>query len=318
MKIVNVCVWILTIASLTTAHKSAEPYLYVVYYENEGCGGGAVSMIGFASEDDEILYGGRSSTGLCAHESICLVDWDSSQCQEMERTKAGNMTFSIGEEGLIFQCDETDTDGDCSVLDKCYGSSVYPNCHFIVALTSEIVANPDLIRNTDTSNLDQQSYLMFYSDAECSDFEGMQSVASGPTDLAVTDVSVSCQDAMACLFFPDGQACEKAVNGGELGTTRIIAETRNNGRNAFSCEEDGTCSEMSPDVCMSSSIHPSCHYRWVSAVQLIEDPAKFLNSPSAPEPTTAPTPAPTPSSSTLSKLSVLIFLVAGATVGGAL
>ena len=278
---------------------SWEPYLYVVYYENAGCGNGsAISMIGFTSDEEELLYGGRSQEGSCALESICLVDWKSSQCQDLQRTKAGNMTFSIGKEGFVFQCDNTNTDGECSMLNQCYQSSVYPNCHFLVMVTSELVKRPQLIQNSNPTNLEQQSYLLFYSDSKCTHFEGMQSLASGSTDLAVTENSVGCESAMACLFNPEGPTCKGLVsNRSALSTKKIIVETRNQGRDSVSCSIDGdpsSCEAVSPDACVESDIHPSCHYRWVSAVRLLEDPAFFLVSPT-PEPTDAPSQAPLPS-----------------------
>lgn len=254
---------------------------YVIYYEQEDCGSEAVSAIGFVSDDDDELIGYTGGeNALCATESLCLVDPNSEQCQALEFVKKGETTFSIGEDGLIFQCDSTNTDGECSFLDQCYGSSVYPNCHFIVATTSDIVKNPDLIRNTKTEGntaLDEHAYLVYYADSECSELEGIHGIVNGETEVAVTDESISCRDAMACAFHPLGAACNSTMGDGGVTAKimRMLTGPHVNGE-ATTCKLEGDCVPVPNSKCIQSTIHPSCYYRMPTAVALLSNPDEYL------------------------------------------
>ena len=248
---------------------------------------------GFVSDNINKVIGAKSSNGRCAEEVACMLDPASTQCKALQPTSTGNSTTSISDDGLIFQCDDTNTDGECHLLDDCYESSIFPSCMFVLALTSTIIKQPELIKNSVTKHLDQQSYLLFYSDPECVEFEGLKGFVSGPSvELVQTSDSVSCEDAMSCLLAPGSDLCKE--KGGVTGsTTRVFTETRNNGRDAYQCSppdsstdvavsknaETRDCDEMESKGCIRSTIHPSCYFRWTSATRFMEDPGSFLNSP---------------------------------------
>ena len=140
-----------------------EPYLYVIYYESDDCSELPVTVRAFVGDDEAILDGRVSEEGSCTAEGVCLVDANHDYCQNLNVTVKGETTFSIDDKGLIFQCDETNTDGECSFLDQCYGSSVYPSCHFDVRLTSDLVKDPSLVHNPAVASfpdLDKHVYLV--------------------------------------------------------------------------------------------------------------------------------------------------------------
>jgi len=296
-------------SSNTLANSLSEPYVYVIYYLDPVCHKYPVSIIGFVSNDDAILYGGRAihDQGIapaCSIESSCLIDQYSPQCQGLNRTKVGVTTFSVSQGGLIYQCDTTNVDGQCSILDQCYGSSVYPDCYFQVALTSELTNNASLITNPhpEAEIYHEQAYMLFYSDVSCQMLEGIQGVMAGTNnELVMTDTTIFCQHSMVCLFNPTGKACSELLAGQTMQNYTIVFETINNGTDVAVCHEGtqtaSTASTGSSTItsngttctniitsstggkCQASPIYPSCYYKWASGVQLFKDPTLFLGEP---------------------------------------
>jgi len=255
------------------------------------------------------LYGGNSTDGLCATQGVCLIDQFSAQCQALERTVEGQMSFSIDASGLIFQCDETNTDGECSFLDQCYGSSAFPACNFVTLASSKVAANPNgLLLNTNPVGLEEQTYWHFYSDATCQQWEGSQGILNGPTQATSlmgsptapsdpnagatpptdgglnsttgTDggMTTTCREAMACLFNPTGAGCLDL--GVPLTSVTLYSSTENAGQDALACE-DGTlsnCQLQDPNACVASTFYPGCYYKWSSAAQLLASPSTFITS----------------------------------------
>lgn len=263
--------------SAVQGQEASEKYLYVIYYEDDGCNNIPTSIIGFVGDDDDLLYGGNSTTGLCATEGVCLIDSNSEQCQALERTVNGTMTFSIDDTGLIFQCDETNVDGECSFLDSCYGSSAYPSCFFIVQVSSNIADDPNgLIQNADPVGVEEQGYLHFYSDDSCSQWEGSQGILNGETTYTSfeEDADITCRDAMACIFNPEGATCQ----GYDVPTSEYTVFSGTLGDDATLCASGNSteCVVQDPTACMESPIVPQCYYKWSSAAAFLKEPTNFI------------------------------------------
>ena len=154
-----------------------------------------------------------------------------------------------------------------------------------MALTSTIIKEPELIQNAQlpSQQLDDQSYLLFYSDAECQTFEGLKGIATGSTELPTTKDTITCQAAMACLLAPDGETCR--ASGGLTGATQtIVTATTEEGRDVLTCDSSSTevtpknCQNTTDSVCLPSPIHPSCYYRQTSAARFVQNPAAYLQS----------------------------------------
>lgn len=308
-----------------------EPYVYVIYYLDDQCSHSPVSLAGFVSDDDETVHAADfvpetangTTTNLafpysgppapaCSMESSCLLNPFSTECRALNQTRIGVTTFSISDQGLVYQCDNTNTNGDCGFLVGCYLSSVYPHCYFRVALTSTLVTNASLLANTHNVSHDvyhEQAYMVFYNDSQCQILEGIQGALAGTTDYVMTDPTISCQDAMVCLFNPLGQACSTLLGVGYNRTNYTVTfDVVNQGRDVALCPQPAPSSHPSSssiavhpyhnisnqssslgctDIvttpsqpCLPSPIHPSCYYKWTSAVELLQHPESFLGSAS--------------------------------------
>ena len=228
-------------------------------------------------------HGARDAEGRCSQEVLCLVNPESDQCKSLQFTKDGVTVHSVNENGDVFQCDSTNTDGDCSYLTDCYGSSLFPNCKFFTTKSSAILADPSLISNANPAGLEDSTYMIFYSDDECQEWEGLKGVTSGEHVFdRITDDSVSCSDALACVFHSQGDKCQTLDTTNT--TTRILTQVTTTGTSQ-TCDEAGVCQDVDDTQCVRSTIAPSCYVRMTSAQMLVSQPQKYLTTTA----TTAPT-----------------------------
>lgn len=117
--------------------------------------------------------------------------------------------------------------------------------------------------------------MMFYSNDDCSEFEGVKGIVSGETSLAMTPESMSCEGVVSCALYPTAEQCQN--NGGTTGEFFTL-RTKPAATNAIVCadENDGSCEEVDPKECMRSEIFPSCWYRLATAKTFFSDPEDFL------------------------------------------
>jgi len=233
---------------------------------------------------DLFWHGALDPEGRCAQETLCLVNPESPQCMTMEITKNGTTTHSVNENGDVFQCDSTNEDGDCSFLEynSCYSSSLFPSCQFYTTKSSVVLAEPNIISNSDPQGLEDQSYMIFYSDDACSEWAGLKGVTSGEQTFPVkTDESVSCLDALACAFHPEGDKCKSLTTVAE--PTRMLTMVGDDGVTQMcgDLEDPSTCEPVDASACVQSELLPSCYYRMASAGNFLSDPASFVVSSSA-------------------------------------
>jgi hypothetical protein len=263
-------------AALSVQSEPLEPYLYLIYHGSDDCGGGfAVTIQGFVSGDSFAAQGAAAFR--CATETLCLVNSNSIQCSALNNTFIANVNFTVNDDSSIYECDDSNTDiglEQCMLFGDCEPSSLYPNCHFSAHLKSELTQNPTLLFNPNPYPATRgQVYLVYHNDEACSNLAGLQSLIVGVKEMIATNDSVSCEESMACLIQPNGSTCQAIPNTILVNTS---VETRNFGRDVFSCDDEGICEERDPQACVQSSIYPNCHYHIVSAVRLLDDPARYL------------------------------------------
>lgn len=272
----RICLFLLVLTNEDAAVAEKEPYVYVIYDANDDCGSAPVTIQAFVSDDDAVLNGRDSGTGKCADEGICIINPDHDYCQGINATKIGKTVFSVDDGGLVFQCDSSNTDGQCSFLDHCYRSSVYPACHFSVAVTSDLLANPSLVTNHNVSNypeLTKHVYQAFYSDPSCKAFVGMEGVLTDGLSVRKTiqdRTNLTCEESMACVFNPTGERCKGY--GGTTGSVWINATILDERVVLCPYAHPGDC-EWVPIQCQVDRNFPQCYSRWVTASDFFEDPA---------------------------------------------
>jgi hypothetical protein len=275
--------------ALLVQSEPLEPYVYLIYHGADDCSGGFADTVqGFVSGDSFTSQGAAEFR--CATETLCLVNSNSIQCSALNKGIIANGNFTVNDDGSIYECDDTNSGislEQCMLFGECEASSLYPSCHFSAHLTSELTENPTLLSNPNPFPATRgQVYLVYHDDETCSHLVGLQSLIVGVTEIVTTDISVSCQDSMACLIQPNGSTCQAIPNTIPVNTS---VETRNFGRDVFGCDDEGVCEERDPQACVKSSIYPNCHYHIVSAVRLLEDPARYLtNNTDNDAPTSAP------------------------------
>lgn len=206
--------------------------------------------------------------------------------------------MSVSEDGLVYECDTTNEEAECSVLSGCYESSVYEHCSFELATTVTLVADPDKYLSypdaKDDPALEQTSYFIFYSDSSCDDVEGIRGVVNNESNpIAVTSETVPCRDAMACAFHGHlpgvlNRVCRDVSGLDVVGwdeqtppTIDLSLESIQDGQ-AVPCfqESDSSsktiCEPVDPNTCQKSTLYPSCYYRLATAATFFGNPGDFL------------------------------------------
>eukprot|EP00934_Nitzschia_sp_Nitz4_P000656 Nitzschia sp. Nitz4//scaffold95_size97785//28046//29301//NITZ4_004660-RA/size97785-augustus-gene-0.106-mRNA-1//-1//CDS//3329560451//656//frame0 len=288
----------------------SEPYVYTVYYDGHGCEGSIVSLNPHVSGDDEVVQGTSNvNSTMCSVQSICLADLDADLCDLYAINRTAVAHTDINKDGNIYQCDTSNEDVDqaqCRYIRGCGNSSLFPDCNFVLMTTSDIFEDLDQVRNLnvyDDEGLALTSYMSFYSDANCTEFEGTQGIVAGETEFQGVSESLSCEQALACVFNPEGEWC---INGGGLTGESMTIHTQPAMAHAILCDDetDESCAEVDANACMRSEFAPSCWYRLSTSYRLFAEPDLFFVSTKYPvaiegqdEPTAAPTAEATESES---------------------
>lgn len=282
-----------------------EQYLYLVYYETN-CSSSAVSFRGLVSNNAVTFTGAESGT--CSAESICIIDESSPQCLAQTSTVEGTVNAFIID-GQIYDCDTSNPTVDqpeCAYQDPntCYKSSIFPSCTFKEVVSSYLFAHADLLQNSaPTDVLNQQVVGLYYTDTGCESVAGAKSwvVGSNTSTTAVED-TVDCVTSMACLFQPDGPACQA------LPTTPPQSAVVNltNGSIIELCVND-TCVVHPSSECRSSGAYPGCFYQLVPGATFYANPQDYIMPPADEVPSPAPNSSKAPTADHL----YLIYYNAG-------
>lgn len=144
-----------------------------------------------------------------------------------------------------------------------------------------------MIRNENAyqdDGLDYQSYMLLYSDESCTEFEGTHGLVAGVTPLKATSESMNCSEAVACAFLPEGLKC-RSYGGttGEiinvrtkLAASKVVMCYNDTDENDYN--NDKSCEEIDPNMCVRSEVYPSCWVRMVTAKVFFSHPEEFLTS----------------------------------------
>ena len=271
--------------SVTT---SRDPYIYWPYYSSSCDGRSLVGLKGFATLEEIDVRGATADS--CASEMACFFDAQSELCASLESNGVNAQVYdAILDDGNLYECDTSNplTDEDvCEVYDanSCIESSIYPSCQFKVLTMGELRDGNLFANPSDHSQLSDYYYIIWYENDGCTDTVGLAPFVTGENyELPLLD-GVSCSDAMACVYSPDGDTC-KGRGGGASGTGTFSFDVNPNDDNfVSSCDgtlsdnEGGTCVEETPDQCIPSGVFTGtdCYFRVVPASFLARNPGYLV------------------------------------------
>lgn len=273
-------VWFLLFLAGAHATPRGE-YSYLIYYNNDSCGQ-AATVKGRVVGDNITFVGSQSETGICALESLCILDHTSEQCilaEHMTLTRNGTSLVTLNDQGHLVECDSTNAavnQDECEVQGSCFSSSIYPNCHFQQVLDTELVANPDLLLNEQAAEqqqgLNETFYFVVYQDEACTDFILLVGLVIGETYEYPMPDTDDCYLAASCYFEPEGATCKS------LPTTGITEVVKTSVRSDGVYFEDPTTNQsafLDSSLCLPNE-KPKCYFRLVPTSELFAEPSKFV------------------------------------------
>ena len=266
---------------------SRDQYIYWPYYSSSCDGPSLVGLKGFVTLEEIEVLGTKADS--CAAEMACFFDAQSGLCSSLESNGVNAQVYdAVLDDGNLYECDTSNplTDEDvCEIYDadSCTQSSIYPSCQFSFVTMDELrdatlFANPDPVNESELSNY---YYIMWYEDDGCTETVGLAPFVTGENyELPLLD-GVTCSDAMACVYNPDGDMC-KGRGGGASGTATFQFTTSPDF--VFSCDgtlsdiEGGSCVEETPDQCIPSGVFTGtdCYFRIVPASFLARNPGYLV------------------------------------------
>ncbi|CAB9512047.1 expressed unknown protein [Seminavis robusta] len=274
--------------------------LHTVYYEKDDCSS-PVGLSTFVHDETLWIIGGHDNvTQQCSLELTCIIDGDGPFCQNeltgnVEQYEIRNQ---VAKDGRVFQCDQSNENvgqDDCRFLTDCYGSSVFPNCHFRMRSSGAIAQDPSLVRNDNAegiAGLQHTAYLNLYEDAECKEMLGIDGlVAGGARVLAHTSESMTCREASSCLADPNGATCESFGGVTDETTTYNLRPSMGKAMLCDDLEDESTCALVEP-TCVQSTIFPSCYQRLVASSELLSNPEVYFTTTKEPMNSTTATDTP--------------------------
>lgn len=269
---------------------SEDQYVYFAYYSTNDCSS-LVGLFGSVALEEVEVSGGMSDSGSCASEVSCLFDPESDICLSLEPTGVAVAYDAILPTGEAYLCDSSNpiTNEEVCVTypaDSCHQSSVYPSCKAGFVRQNEL-ADPTLFSNNveeDQASLLEYYYIAYYDNDDCTSPVGLRAFVTGEEyDLPLLSDTVTCEDAMACLYAPDGDLC-KERGGGASGTANFTYSINAEQDNMLSsC--DGTLADLAddcivaePNQCTQSGVFAGtpCLFRIVSASYLARNPGTLV------------------------------------------
>ena len=269
---------------------SEDQYVYFAYYSTNDCSS-LVGLRGSVTLEDIDVVGDTSANDSCAREVSCLFDPESEICTSLEPNGVAIGYDAVLPNDDIYLCDSSNplTNEDVCVTypaDSCHQSSVYPSCKAGFVRQDEL-ADPTLFRNDvkeDQASLLEYYYIAYYDNSGCTIPVGLRAFVTGEEyDLPLLSDSVTCEDAMACLYAPGGDLCKErggGANGIANFTYSINAEQDHM---LSSC--DGTLADLAddcivaqPNQCTQSGVFAGtpCLFRIVSASYLARNPGALV------------------------------------------
>eukprot|EP00457_Paulinella_chromatophora_P011439 gb/GEZN01011580.1/.p1 GENE.gb/GEZN01011580.1/~~gb/GEZN01011580.1/.p1 ORF type:complete len:320 (-),score=21.68 gb/GEZN01011580.1/:153-1112(-) len=266
------------ILSFLTTQVLSTDYPIIVFYDDDECSQ-AVAVKGFASNDLFQVQGASATQSSCLAALSCIIDESSDLCKQQERTVTAEVVVIVEDDGTIYECDNSNpaSEGNCNDFvnpSPCTASSTFDGCFFKWLSVDHLKADPQLLANSSPNPPNIFSYLVFFSDDACTEFEGLRGVMKNSTNTwSLMPSTVSCHDSMACMMQPQGKVCRGL---GSIGVINISVQFRDG--HTYSCDPsnenvgDNFCEHRTLDTCFRSSVTTNCYARFIQGSELAQHP----------------------------------------------
>jgi hypothetical protein len=263
---------------------SEDQYVFWAYYSAADCSS-LVTLSGVVALE-EVETATTPDNKSCAREVSCLIDPQSAICASLEPNGVAAGYGAVLPNDDVYACDSTGVFCETSLPDSCNQSSFYPSCKYGHVRQDEL-ADPTLFRNENTEDqaaLSEYYYLVYYDNADCTRPIGLRAFVTGEQyELPILPDSVTCQDAMACLYAQDGAKC-KERGGGSNGTVPFSFKSIPGQDSMISSNAEytqvyaGGVPGRTPEECTRSSafVGTPCLFRLVSASYLARNPGALV------------------------------------------
>ncbi len=173
----------------------------------------------------------------------------------------------------------------------CSISGWYPNCYFEYESLDALTSNPDLLANSNPTDLEVMKdfiYYVYYEDDKCTEPASIWSSMDGEVvtvDIVSNYTEYSCAVRSACALDPNAIICEALRDGpGHNATFVSITELdKSTGEQVvYVCDTSNAevaqdeCVVISPRDCIASSHVPGCRMRFFSGPTLAKYPRVFI------------------------------------------
>lgn len=229
----------------------------------------------------------------CLTHLTCLWDASSQQCQALTDgvVDTTQLSINVQQNGDLIECNSRNVALGrelCTINPPdCAPSDSFRACTRTLVTGPELVNNPRVLLYDKTqypSNIsDVTVYLMYYTDAECTDFAALKGILQDANNTfpIVNTSSNSCEQTLSCLLNPNGSTCSALPQTG-LSTTisyEIVAGQ------PLVCYHDSETDESDcipvPDLstCRPSTIFRGCYTTEVLASELLTNPPFYITPP---------------------------------------
>ena len=268
---------------------SRDQYIYWTYQSS--CESGGIAGIqGFVALEEFEVVGAVADPASCSREIACFFGPESDACKSLTPNGVASTFDAVLTDGSVYECDTSNplTGEDvCAVYegDACFQSSIYPSCQGAGYVFQDQLSDSNLFANpseSEQSDLSQYYYIIFYDNEGCNDPVGIRGFVSDEQyQLTLLPETVTCEDAMACLYNLDGNSCME--RGGEARvnfTYTFDPETDDSVSCAGTLADSGAvdCLDIPPDRCIQSGAFAAspCMFRVVSASYLARNPGALV------------------------------------------
>lgn len=268
--------------------ESRDQYIYLNYH-NSCDDSSLVGIKGVVALEDIDITSIFSNDKMCSTDMACLYDPESEACASLNPTSVATTTIAVLSNGDVVNCDTSNDATNEEVCptykdDACFSSSIYQSCK-VTWTYQHRLADEGLFRNRmegDQQTLSNYYYIIYYDDDTCNNPNGLRAFLSGEKySLPALPADVSCEDAMACLYNPDGELCRERKRDMDQIHNFTYSVKQDKDKEMSSCEgtlanKEGDCISTTADKCTESDLFPSCYARRVSASFLARNPAYLV------------------------------------------
>jgi hypothetical protein len=253
---------------ITAAVAQLDQTIYHIYQpESEvACGAATVAVQGQVIDESFLLQ--RAPSGSCSARTLCLLSPSSDGCIQLtdglDNTASVSVSYTQG--GQLLECDTSNSDiGEELCVTSplpCAASSAYPPCTVTLLTGQDLVDDPTVLSSDVAAsdvNVQNTGYTIYYSDEVCTKLAALRGTVleTNNTFLGV-DVTVPCDESMACLLNPSGPACASLAKQQDGGETSGFLRYRND--TLLYCDaSSGACNATNSRACARSTAFPNCY-----------------------------------------------------------